>query len=77
MLLLSYGAGLLFSLETHAHLFNPSHEEDHGGVPWTVRRSVVMLAIAGGHGRGLMSEILVESITEASENIGLSPFSSG
>jgi Ca2+:H+ antiporter len=38
-----------------------------------VRRSVIMLAIAGA-AVGLMSEILVGSITEASENIGLSPF---
>ncbi len=74
VLLLSYGAGLLFSLKTHRNLFNPSHgEDDHGGGPWTVRRSVIMLAIAGA-AVGLMSEILVGSITEASENIGLSPF---
>jgi Ca2+:H+ antiporter len=74
VLLLSYAAGLMFSLKTHAHLFNPSHdEEDHGGEPWTMRRSVIMLAIAGV-AVGVMSEILVGSITEASENIGLSPF---
>jgi Ca2+:H+ antiporter len=74
VLLASYAAGLVFSLKTHAHLFNPSHdEEDHGGEPWSVRRSVVMLAIAGA-AVGLMSEILVGSITEASEAIGLSPF---
>jgi Ca2+:H+ antiporter len=58
-LLLSYGAGLLFSLRTHAHLFNPAHDEDdHGGQPWTVCRSVVMLRIAGV-AVGVMSEILV------------------
>jgi Ca2+:H+ antiporter len=74
VLLLSYGAALLFSLKTHAHLFNPAHdEEDHGGEPWTVRRSVLMLAGAGV-AVGVMSEILVGSITEASANIGLSPF---
>jgi Ca2+:H+ antiporter len=74
ILLLSYGAGLVFSLKTHRNLFNPSHDEDdHGGGPWSVRRSVIMLAIAGV-AVGLMSEILVGSITEASENIGLSPF---
>src|SRR5687767_3256527 len=44
VLLLSYAAGLLFSLKTHRNLFNPSHDEpDHGGEPWSVRRSVVML----------------------------------
>src|SRR3954454_6007804 len=48
ILLLPYGAGLLFSLKTHAHLFNPAHgEDDHGGEPWTLRRSVSMLAVAG------------------------------
>jgi Ca2+:H+ antiporter len=47
VLLVSYAAGLLFSLKTHAHLFNPAHEEeeDHGGEPWTVRRSVIMLVL--------------------------------
>ena len=74
VLLASYAAALVFSLKTHAHLFNPAHEEDdHGGEPWTVRRSVIMLAGAGV-AVGLMSEILVGSITEASESIGLSPF---
>jgi Ca2+:H+ antiporter len=74
VLLASYAAGLLFSLKTHAHLFNPSHDEpDHGGEPWPVRKSVIMLAIAGA-AVGWMSEILVHSITEASATIGLSPF---
>jgi Ca2+:H+ antiporter len=74
VLLVSYAAGLLFSLKTHAHLFNPSHDEaDHGGEPWSVRKSVIMLAIAGA-AVGWMSEILVHSITEASATIGLSPF---
>jgi Ca2+:H+ antiporter len=73
-LLCSYAAGLLFSLKTHKDLFNPSHdEEDHGGEPWTVRRSVLMLAGAGV-AVGVMSEILVSSITDASESLGLSPF---
>jgi Ca2+:H+ antiporter len=74
VLLASYAAGLVFSLKTHAHLFNPSHdEEEHGGEPWCVRKSVFMLAVAGA-AVGWMSEILVHSITEASETIGLSPF---
>jgi Ca2+:H+ antiporter len=74
ILLGTYAAGLLFSLRTHKDLFNPEHAaEDHVGEPWTVRRSVIMLAIAGV-AVGLMSEILVGSISEASESIGLSPF---
>jgi Ca2+:H+ antiporter len=74
VLLLSYAAGLLFSLRTHRNLFNPSHDaEDHGGEPWSVRRAVISLAVAGV-AVGVMSEILVGSISEASESIGLSPF---
>ena len=74
VLLFTYVAGLFFSLRTHKDLFNPEHgAEDHVGEPWTVRRSVLMLAGAGV-AVGVMSEILVGSITEASESIGLSPF---
>jgi Ca2+:H+ antiporter len=74
VLLLSYVAGLVFSLRTHRDLFNPPHEEDDDGhTPWSVRRSVLALAIAGV-AVGVMSEILVGSIEEASAGIGLSPF---
>ena len=74
VLLLTYVAGLLFSLRTHKDLFNPAHAaEDHLAQPWSVRRAVVALAIAGV-AVGVMSEILVGSITEASDAIGLSPF---
>jgi Ca2+:H+ antiporter len=74
VLLATYVAGLIFSLRTHKDLFNPEHgEEDHVGEPWTVRTSVIALASAGV-AVGVMSEILVGSITEASDAIGLSPF---
>jgi Ca2+:H+ antiporter len=70
----TYIAGLVFSLRTHRDLFNPAHEEDEGaGFGWSVRRSVLMLAIAGV-AVGVMSEILVGSISEASESVGLSEF---
>jgi Ca2+:H+ antiporter len=74
VLLVTYFAGLVFSLKTHKDLFNPEHEADeHDGEPWSVRKAVLMLAGAG-IAVGVMSEILVGSITEASESIGLSPF---
>ena len=75
VLLFTYVAGLFFSLRTHKDLFNPAHaEDDHvGEAAWPVKRSVMMLAIAGV-AVGVMSEILVGSITEASASIGLSPF---
>ena len=75
VLLVSYFAGLWFSLKTHRDVFNPvsgeAQEEARGA--WSVRRSVTLLALAGV-AVGFMSEILVGSIEEASEGIGLSPF---
>ena len=72
VLIATYVAGLIFSLKTHRDLFNPDQEE-HEREPWTVRRSVIALAIAGAF-VGLMSEILVGSISEAAHAIGLSEF---
>ena len=75
VLLLSYAAGLFFSLKTHRDIFNPDMEAagDEPHEPWSVRRCVMWLAIAGV-AVGFMSEILVGSIEDASEGIGLSPF---
>jgi Ca2+:H+ antiporter len=74
VLLLSYAGGLWFSLKTHKDVFNPemgAEDVPHG--TWSVRRSVLALAVAGA-AVGLMSEILVGSIEQASKGIGLSPF---
>jgi len=73
VLILSYGAGLIFSLRTHRDLFNPPSDDDGHGEPWSVRRSVGALALAGVAVGG-MSEILVGSISEAAESIGLTEF---
>jgi Ca2+:H+ antiporter len=75
ILLGTYAAGLFFSLKTHKDLFNPVHGDQHegGDAPWTIKKAVIMLAIAGA-AVGLMSEILVGSITEASKEFDLSPF---
>jgi len=73
VLMLSYVAGLVFSLRTHRDLFNPEGGEEHEGEPWSVRRSVGALALAGV-AVGVMSEILVGSISEAATSIGLTEF---
>jgi Ca2+:H+ antiporter len=83
VLIVSYALGLLFSLKTHRALFNPQHEEAAGEPredeeeearrPWSTRRAVGALAIAGV-AVGVMSEILVGSISEAAHSIGLSEF---
>jgi Ca2+:H+ antiporter len=74
VLLLSYAAGLWFSLKTHRSVFNPfGEEQDEEAHHWPVRRAAIYLAVAAV-AVGLMSEILVGSISEASEEIGLSEF---
>ena len=72
VLIASYVLGLLFSLKTHRKLFNPYEAEEHEG-GWSVRRSLALLALAGAL-VGLMSEILVGSISETAGEIGLSEF---
>ncbi len=64
--------GLVFSLKTHRDIFNPEYE-DEDGWGWSVRTSVIALAIAGVS-VGVMSEVLVGSISEASKSVGLSEF---
>jgi Ca2+:H+ antiporter len=74
VLIVSYAAGLLFSLRTHRSMFNPEEERagaDHEG--WSVRRGVIALAVAGVL-VGVMSEILVGSIADAAKTVGLSEF---
>jgi Ca2+:H+ antiporter len=74
VLLISYVAGLIFSLKTHRGVFNPySDSDEEEAHHWPVRRAAVYLALAAV-AVGVMSEILVGSITEASEDIGLSEF---
>ena len=72
VLIATYVIGLFFSLKTHRALFNPEYEEeDTWG--WSTRTAVIALAIAGVL-VGLMSEVLVGSISEAAHTIGLSEF---
>lgn len=76
VLMLSYVAGLIFSLRTHRDLFNPpsaTDDEHEHGEPWSVRKAVGALAGAG-IAVGVMSEILVGSISEAAGTIGLTEF---
>jgi Ca2+:H+ antiporter len=74
ILIACYVTGLLFSLKTHRDMFNvvDDDEVDVAGA-WPVRKSVIVLAIAGVL-VGVMSEVLVGSIEEASKQIGLSEF---
>jgi Ca2+:H+ antiporter len=75
VLLASYAAGLWFSLKTHRAVFNPygSEQEDEETHHWPVPRAALYLALSAV-AVGVMSEILVGSISDASDDIGLSEF---
>ena len=74
VLLASYAAGLWFSLKTHRAVFNPFEDEaEEEAHRWPVRQAAIYLALSAV-AVGVMSEILVGSISEASEDIGLSEF---
>ena len=74
VLLLSYVAGLYFSLKSHRQLFNPYLEDDENDdATWSIRRSVLLLA-AAGIGVAVMSELLVGSIEHAAKSVGVSQF---
>jgi Ca2+:H+ antiporter len=74
VLLVSYACGLWFSLKTHRSVFNPFGQDDEEEAHhWPVKRAAIYLALSAV-AVGVMSEILVGSISEASEDIGLSEF---
>ena len=76
VLLVAYAAGLFFSLQARtatSSTRSTARRTTSAPRPWSVRKSVIALALAGV-AVGVMSEILVGSIEEASEGIGLSPF---
>jgi Ca2+:H+ antiporter len=74
ILLVSYGAGLLFSLKTHRAVFNPyGAEQEDQEHRWSAGRAAAFLAVSAVL-VGVMSEILVGSISDASKDIGLSEF---
>jgi len=73
VLLISYVCGLIFSLKTHRAVFNPYDDSEEPPHHWSVRQAGIYLAVAAV-AVGVMSEILVGSISEASKDIGLSEF---
>ena len=59
VLILSYVAGLFFSLRTHKDIFNPATARTRSTRSrWSIKRSLILLGVAGAL-VGLMSEILV------------------
>ncbi len=73
VLLLAYGAGLFFSLRTHAHLYTGEQEEVmHGAPRWSARRAVVVLLLATA-GVAVLSEFLVKGVEGLTNGLHWSP----
>ncbi len=71
VLLISYALHLLFSLKTHKQLFaGEAGENEHGPAPWTITRSLLVLAGATAL-IAWISEILVGSVEPAAEAFGM------
>lgn len=82
VLLVTYCISLLFKLKTHRQLYGPTPEasgeeetpaeSDHADAPAiSVTRAMVMLAVAT-IGVVLMSELLVDEVTETARRLGMS-----
>jgi len=71
VLMLTYAFSLLFSMKTHRSLF--AHEGGHTGeeAHWSLRRSVVTLAVATAF-VAVMAEFLVGALEHTTEELGLS-----
>jgi Ca2+:H+ antiporter len=70
VLLALYALSLVFSLRTHAHLFEADAEAERGS-HWTLRRAVVVLTCATV-AVAVVSEVLVASLDGAARSLGLS-----
>lgn len=72
LLLLLYGFYLLFSLRTHRDILaGGARDVQAKEMTWTIGRSITVLAVATAF-VGLMSELLVGSVEEASHALGMS-----
>ncbi|HVN33409.1 MAG TPA: calcium/proton exchanger [Thermoanaerobaculaceae bacterium] len=70
VLLLVYVAALVFSLRTHRHLLGGGHEDEPAR--WSTRRALTSLVGAGAV-TALLSEVLVGSVEEVGQTLGLGP----
>lgn len=74
VLFVTYVLSLIFSLQTHKHLFDTTDYETEGGgefeEPWSIKKSAIVLAVSTIF-VALMSELLVHSIADATESWGM------
>ena len=69
VLLLSYAAGLFFSLRTHAHLLAETPESTQETSGWSARRAIVVLLVATVV-VAVLSELLVTGVKSITTQVG-------
>ncbi len=69
VLLLSYLAQLLFTLRTHPQLYTEEAEDAIGGVPWPIRKSLIVLAVCTII-IAFLSEFLVSGVQYLTSTLG-------
>jgi Ca2+:H+ antiporter len=71
VLLLTYCASLVFTLKTHRHFYVTAghHDEDASALPPI--RSAVLTLVAATAGVAVVSELLVDAVSEAAESLGM------
>jgi Ca2+:H+ antiporter len=72
LLMLTYCLGLVFSLRTHRDLFGSGAHDDVDEAHLPVSIAVILLAVTTLF-VALVSEIFVESVEEAAQNLGMTP----
>jgi Ca2+:H+ antiporter len=72
LLIATYVLGLVFSLGTHRELFASSTKDAEQDKPWPLPASIVGL-IASAALIAFVSEVFVESVQQAAEQLGMSP----
>jgi Ca2+:H+ antiporter len=71
LLIACYGLGLLFTLKTHRELFLSAEHEGEGEEPWPLPAALLTLASVTVV-VALLSDIVIESVTEAARSLGMS-----
>jgi Ca2+:H+ antiporter len=71
LLIVTYGLGMFFSLQTHREFFaSAEHTQDE--TPWRIEVALVTLAVVTVS-VALVSEVFVESVQEAAVTFGMTP----
>jgi Ca2+:H+ antiporter len=72
LLIVAYGLSMLFSLKTHPEQFASAAHDEEGEAPWPIGLALTTLAAVTVL-VALVSEVFVESVQKAAEDLGMTP----